>query len=71
MLNEIKQTMKVTYKNFKGEFVTEEFTKEKADKAKDNFISKEYEEGNLFFAMLDLSGEKGITNRIKTQKRQI
>ena len=61
--------MRVTYRNSEGEFVTEEFTKEKGDKSRSEYLNKAYEEGNMFFCMLDLSGKKGITNKVNANPK--
>jgi hypothetical protein len=53
---------KITWKNPKtGEFETIEQTEEKARASRAKFINEVYEEGRLYFCMLDLSGEKPMT----------
>ena len=54
-----------------GKLVTmKQPTAEEAAKSRSEFLDKEYEKGNLFFCMLDLSeNSKGITNKINANPK--
>jgi len=61
---------KITWKNpTTGEFETIEQTEEKAAESRAKFMNDAYEEGNLFFCMMDLGENGGVISKVNANPK--